>query len=185
MLDPSLDAAPSRPPQGTHGSPCRTAHRVSNFSSIGVSAYEITRDGRVTWPVPARAPVTGAHWKHGRRSGSAAARDGRRAHRVRAPPARRTLAVAAHGPGLSGRRQFAARVRASERSPGARRPERGPPTQLAGKSALLRRGAHHAGPSRRGGADVYRLRASPRLAGRRPRATAKHPEDPPNPASRA
>src|SRR6516225_1965777 len=95
MLDPSLDAAPSRPPQGTHGSPCRTARRMSNFSSIGVSAYEITRDSRVTWPVPVRAPVAGAHWQHGRCPGYAAARDGRRAHRVRAPLARRSLAGAA------------------------------------------------------------------------------------------
>ncbi len=119
------------------------------------------------------------------RAANAAPRDGRRPGRLRAPPAGRTLPVSAHGPGLPRRRELAARVRAPRRRPGARRPGRRPPARLAGQPARLRRGAHHPGPARLCGADVHRLRSPLRLAGRRPRPAARHPEDPPHPAPRA
>src|SRR6516162_879004 len=99
---------------------------MSNFSSIGVSVYEITRDSRVTCPFPvwagagvhtethegrrqsrAAARLTAARstavrsagdGSHGARS--AAGRAGRGAGRLRAPPAIRALVVAAHRPRL-------------------------------------------------------------------------------------
>jgi len=37
---------------------------MSNFSSIGVSVYEITHDYRVTWLFPGSPPLSGAHWAY-------------------------------------------------------------------------------------------------------------------------
>src|SRR5271156_1766946 len=129
---------------------------MSNFSSIGVSRYEIYRDRRVSWSVAARAPIKGAHWPHDRRGENreecaeesrgkesrgarepTLARDGRRPGRLRAPPAGRTLPVSAHGPGLPGPCEYAAGAPTPGRRPAARGPEGTPPAQLATRQARL------------------------------------------------
>ena len=172
---------------------------MSNFSSIGVSVYEITRDWRVTCPFPpAGDPRVHTETHEGADAAPPQPRRPPASPPGLLPPAL-AAALAAFERHLRSERSLSphtvrayagdiASLLAVRQPPGRRhagRPGRDRTARLARDPARVGRGARHAGPARRRGPGLHRLRPPPRLAGHRPGPAARHAEDPPYPAARA